>query len=129
MLTLAAKPTEISESQIQYWVNLKADETTPHGARDHDHFLLFCRALNLDDATAEVYWQYIRRARHSNQSYGRYLAGRYAEIVFQPESAEVYRKISATVIERLRMKAMDCVLQVMAINEPIGDLSNRKDKR
>jgi hypothetical protein len=128
ILDLAEKAIDVTESQIQYWVNLKADETTPHGAREQGHFLLFCSALNIDGPASQVYWQFIRRARHSNQSYGRYLAGRYAEILFQPESAEVYRKMSSGTIERLRLKAYECVYQIIAITEPAEDVAKKVDR-
>jgi hypothetical protein len=110
---------DISESQIQYWVNLKTGDTAPHGARNHTHFALFCQALGLESTSVEIYWAYIRAARANNQSYGRVLANRFSQILFQPEDEQVYRKIPPAVIAQLRTKAADCVYQIIDIQDPL----------
>jgi hypothetical protein len=118
MLTLDKAASEISDSQIHYWVNLDAAQGTPHGARAQSDFQLFCRSLGMEPATADLYWLAVRTARKDNQGYGRYLAGCYAEIVFAPESAQAYRGISPDVVERFQSEALHCLFRVISVESP-----------
>jgi hypothetical protein len=118
MLDLDSSAADVSESQITYWINVGGGDQAPHGARDHAEFLLFCRAIGLDEAHAELFWRGVRAARVQHQTYGRYLAACYAEIVFQPESAQVYRSIPPSAIQRLQAEARSCVFRVVHVEAP-----------
>jgi hypothetical protein len=109
---------ELTEAKLRYWINVDSGQTVPHGARERDEFDFFCEALGMNPETAELYWQGVRAARTQNQSYGRYLSARYAEIIFQPESAQTYRALSADVVTRLQAEALDCVFRVDRVEEP-----------
>jgi hypothetical protein len=123
MIELEPASVALSEGKLQYWIDLREDASAPHGARDHDEFLLFCRALGIEPNSAELYWYSVRATRTQNQSYGRHLAACYAEILFQPESAEVYRAISPAAIPRLQAEAMECVFRVIKVDPPIGTIA------
>lgn len=112
---------ELTETKLRYWTNVNSAQTIPHGARDREEFQFFCEALGMSRETAELYWQGVRAARTQNQSYGRYLSARYAEIIFQPESAQTYRALSSDVVGRLQAEAMDCIYRVDRIEEPKHD--------
>ena len=81
-------------------------------------FVLFCRALDLSEADALTYWNFIKNARRLNQNLGRALAAQYAEILFQPESAVAYRKIPLDVVKQLQQDALDCVFRVEGVTPP-----------
>jgi len=118
MIELDPVSSDFSEGKLQYWIDLREDVSAPHGARDHEEFMLFCRALGIEPNSAELYWYSVRATRTQNQIYGRHLAACYAEILFQPESAQIYRAISAAAIPRLQAEAMECVFRVVKVEPP-----------
>jgi hypothetical protein len=118
MIELHPGSTDISLGKLSYWISLKDDDDAPHGARDHEEFLFFCRALNIDVDLAKRFWERIRRVRFENQTEGRQLNAIYSEILFNPESAQVYRGVSPEVIRRLQGKALDCVFHVTEVEAP-----------
>jgi hypothetical protein len=74
--------------------------------------------MSEDDAAR--YWALIRKTRQFNQSLGRELVARYAEILFQPESATTYRKLPEHVVRQLRQDALLCVHKVERVVAPSG---------
>jgi hypothetical protein len=118
MIELDRASADLSEGKLQYWIDLREDVSAPHGARDHQEFMLFCRALGIEPSSAELYWYSVRATRTQNQTYGRQLAACYAEILFQPESAQVYRAISPAAIPRLQAEATECVFRVVKVEAP-----------
>ncbi len=117
---------DVNENRIRYWLDVGGEDTAPHGARDRASFNLFCQALGIDDANAELYWFYVVAARASNQAYGRVLSAWYAEIIFQPETAQVYRSISAEELRYLRAEAETCVYRVVRVIPPDPRAEERK---
>lgn len=118
MLELDPGSTDVSSGKLGYWISLEDKDSAPHGARDPDEFLLFCRALNIDTELAKKFWARIRRVRYENQTEGRQLKAIYAEILFNPESAQVYRGVSPATIRTLQGKALDCVFHVVHVEPP-----------
>jgi hypothetical protein len=118
MVELDQEAADISQGKVDYWISISDDDSAPHGARDPAEFQLFCRALNIDADLATKFWDRIRRVRFENQTEGRQLNAMYAEILFNPESAQVYRRLSAEVVRRLRAKAVDCVFHVVEVVAP-----------
>jgi hypothetical protein len=108
----------VNENRIRYWLDVGGNDTAPHGARDRAAFNLFCEALGMSSVTAELYWIYVLAARASSQTYGRVLSGWYAELIFQPETAQVYRSISAEELRYLRAEAETCVHRVVRVIAP-----------
>lgn len=106
--------------RVYYWLALQAEgDTRPHAPKDAKFFKLFCKALQIDEEEAIKYWNFIRNARRLNQNLGRELSARYAEILFQPESASIYRKIPEAVVKRLQQQALRCVYRVERVVPPI----------
>lgn len=109
---------ECRVERVAYWLDLKSDDTKPHAAKDGRFFKLFCRALALDDDDALRYWNFVKNARRLNQNLGRALAAQYAEILFQPESAAIYRRVEPQQIQELQQEALYCVYRVERIEAP-----------
>lgn len=107
--------------RVYYWLALQAkDDTRPHASKDSKYFKVFCKALGISDEAAEQHWGFIRNARRVNQHLGRELVARYAEIMFQPESAATYRKVPDIIIRGLQQEALGCVYRVESVVQPIA---------
>lgn len=119
MLEIDPGASNCRPSRVYYWLDLKAGgDTRPHASKDAKFFKLFCKALELNEVDAERYWMLIRNARRLNQYVGRELVARYEEILFKPESAVTYRKVSESVIEQLQQEALGCVFRVEHVVPP-----------
>ena len=119
MLDLDPSASSLQRANVYYWLNIgKEGDSRPHAPREKKHFRLFCNALKINDEQMLQYWGFIRSARRLNQNLGKELAARYAEILFQPESALVYRNVHQKTIEHLQQEAVACVLRVEAVIPP-----------
>ena len=119
MVELDPKTVECRPSRIYYWLALQDDgDTRPHAPKDANFFKLFCKVLEINDEQAAQHWNFVRNARRLNQNLGRVLSARYAEILFQPESAVAYRKVSETAIKQLQQDALHCVYRVERVVPP-----------
>jgi hypothetical protein len=118
MVELDPEAKDVSAAKLTYWISLDEDDGVPHGARDQEEFLLFTRALQIEPTLANEFWGRIRRVRYENQTEGRQLKAIYAEILFSPESVQVYQRMAADVILSLRTKALSCVFNVAEIEPP-----------
>lgn len=119
MISLDTSARDCSPERITYWLALPSDDDTrPHAAKDARFFRLFCKALEMSDTDAERIWAFVRHARKASQAYGRELVARYSEILFAPESASVYRKVSEATIRRLQQEALHCVYRVDSVTAP-----------
>ncbi|CAB3839086.1 MULTISPECIES: hypothetical protein [Achromobacter] len=119
MVRLDNKAADCRPGRVYYWLSLQAkDDTRPHAAKDSRYFKVFCNALGISDEAAEQHWCFVRNARRLNQHLGRELVARYAEILFQPESAAAYRKVPENVIQQLQQEALSCVYRVENVVSP-----------
>lgn len=119
MVELDPKTADCRPGRVYYWLALQAkDDTRPHAARDAKYFKVFCKALGITDEAAEQHWGFVQNARRLNQYLGRELVARYAEILFQPESAAAYRKVPEAVIRDLQQEALHCVYRVERVVPP-----------
>lgn len=113
--------------RVYYWLSQQAkDDTRPHAAKDSRYFKVFCKALGISDEAAEQHWGFVRNARRLNQYLGRELVARYAEILFQPESAAAYRKVPENVIRQLQQEALRCVYRVENVVPPPARVTTSK---
>lgn len=119
MVELDPKSEKCRPGRVYYWLALPAKgDTRPHASKDFKYFKVFCKALGISDEAAEQHWSFVRNARRVNQSLGRELVARYAEILFQPESAATYRKVPNDIIWRLQQEALGCVYRVERVVPP-----------
>ncbi|MFT3721325.1 hypothetical protein [Pseudorhodoferax sp.] len=127
MVELDPKATACRPGRVYYWLALQAkDDTRPHAAKDSKYFKVFCKALGISDEAAEQHWGFVRNARRLNQYLGRELVARYAEILFQPESAATYRKVPEDVIRQLQQEALRCVYRVEHVVPPPARVTTNK---
>lgn len=127
MVELDPKAADCRPGRVYYWLALEArDDTRPHAAKDAKYFKVFCNALGISDDAAEQHWGFVRNARRLNQYLGRELVARYAEILFQPESAVTYRKVPEDVIRQLQQEALRCVYRVEHVVPPPGRVTTSK---
>jgi hypothetical protein len=127
MVELDPKAADCRPGRVYYWLALQAkDDTRPHAAKDSKYFKVFCKALGITDEAAEQHWGFVRNARRLNQYLGRELVARYAEILFQPESAATYRKVPEDVIRQLQQGALRCVYRVEHVVPPPARLATSK---
>lgn len=112
------KMEECSLGRVEYWLALDQGDNRPHAPRDAKFFQAFCRALDMNAEGAVRNWNFIKNARRLNQYLGRELSARYAEILFHPESAHVYRKVPEADIKRLQQAALRCLHRVIEIHPP-----------
>jgi hypothetical protein len=119
MVEIDPKAAECRQGRVYYWLALQAEgDTRPHAPKDAKFFRTFCKALQISDEDAVKNWNFIRNARRLNQNLGRELSARYAEILFQPESATAYRKVPETIIKQLQQDALRCVYRVVRVIPP-----------
>ena len=119
MVELDPKAVDCRPGRVYYWLALPANEDSrPHASKDANYFRIFCKALGVSDEAAEQYWAFVRNARRLNQHLGRELVARYAEILFHPESALTYRKVTESVIRQLQQEALGCVYRVERVVPP-----------
>lgn len=130
MVQIEPNAAECSRGRVYYWLALQgAGDTRPHASKDAKFFKMFCKALGISDESGEQYWGFIRNARRVNQYQGRELVARYAEILFQPESAATYRKVPQDVIKHLQQEALRCVYRVERVVPPPARLGATTEKK
>ncbi len=119
MVELDPRAADCRPGRVYYWLALQTKhDTRPHASKDANYFKIFCKALGISDEAAEQHWGFVRNARRLNQYLGRELVARYAEILFQPESAVTYRKVAEDVIRQLQQEALSCVYRVEQVVPP-----------
>lgn len=127
MVELDPQTAKCRPGRVYYWLALSAKEDTrPHAPRDAMYFKVFCKALGISDEAAEQHWNFVRNARRLNQHLGRELVARYAEILFQPESAAVYRKVPEDVLRDLQQDALRCIFRVERVVLPSTRMATSK---
>jgi hypothetical protein len=120
MVEIDPRAADCRPGRLYYWLAAgTAGDTAPHAPKDATYFKIFCKALAISDDSVTQYWSFIRNARRMNQSLGRILVARYAEILFQPESAMAYRKIPEEVIGQMQEDALQCVYRVEKVTAPV----------
>lgn len=113
-------------TRVCYWLDLDSTDAdrAPQAARDWKHFEIFAKALDIPELLYKDFWIYaINSTRLEHQVAGRELSDFYTNILFHPESLQVYKKVAQKTIAHLMQRAIDCVFKVVRI-EPPADITN-----
>jgi hypothetical protein len=113
-------------TRVCYWLDLDSTDMdrAPQAARDWKHFEIFAKALDIPELLYKDFWVYaINSTRREHQVAGRELSEFYTNILFHPESLQVYKKVPPKTIANLMQRAIDCIFKVVQI-EPPADITN-----
>lgn len=122
MAEIDPKTKDCSLQRVLHWLDL--DEDVPHqrpqAARDRAHFEAFVRALEIPDALYKDFWVLaINMTRNESRLAGREMADFYTNVIFHPESLQVYHKVAPESLARLIRAATDSVYRVTAKIPPL----------
>jgi len=108
---------------VRYWINLKDAEATPFGElmpqapRHFDTFRIFMEVLGFDATAIQVFWDgAVKRVRGTRISDGLNLGEHYDRVLFDPDAAAIYDRLTPTVLNNLRANAIDNVYEVTGIS-------------
>jgi len=120
MIALDPKAKAVSATNIRYWINLKRAEDTPYvelmpqAPRHQETFMLFMAALGFDAKDANNFWQgAVRPVRGSRISDGQSLIDHYARVLFDPEAAAAYDRLTPAMLDTLRANVLNNVAEVI----------------
>jgi hypothetical protein len=116
---------------IRYWINLRNAEGTPfaelmpQAPRHFETFKVFMNVLGFDATTTQVFWDgAVKRVRGTRITDGLNLGDHYDRVIFSPEDAATYDRLTPEVLNPLRSRALDNVYEVagvcICINEKRG---------
>ncbi len=120
MIALDPKAKTVSATNIRYWINLKRAEDTPYvdlmpqAPRHQETFRLFMMALGFDAKDINNFWQgAVRPVRGSRISDGQNLIDHYARVLFDPEAAAAYDRLTPAMLDSLRANVLHNVAEVV----------------
>jgi hypothetical protein len=108
---------------VRYWINLQHAERTPfqdlmpQAPRHFGTFRVFMEVLGFDDTQTRVFWDgAVKRVRGSRIADGISVGDHYARVIFDPEAAATYDRLSPEALQSLRAGALDNIFEVTAIS-------------
>lgn len=108
---------------VPYWINLKHAQGTafqdlmPQAPRHFQTFRVFMEVLGFDKTQTQVFWDgAVKRVRGSRIADGISVGDHYARVIFDPEAAATYDKLSPEVLKALRASALDSVYEVTDVS-------------
>lgn len=110
-------------NNVRYWINLKDadrtpfDQLLPQAPRHVETFRAFMEALGFDANQIEVFWiGAVQRVRGTRISDGLNLGEHYDRVLFDPEAAATYDRLTPEVLNSLRAGALDNVYEVIGVS-------------
>lgn len=122
MAEVDPKTKDCSLQRVRHWLDLDEDAPNqrPQAARDRVHFEAFVRALEIPEALYKDFWVLaINTTRNESRLAGREMADFYTNVIFHPESLQVYHKVMPESLARLIRAATDSVHRVTAKTPPL----------
>lgn len=128
---LGPKGTPPAEGTVRAWLDverfagLSFDDAKPGAPRTEPHFKAFAKTLGMDDMFAVYFWKaVIRPLRGVRRADGRRVSDAYAEMLLEPESTVVHRRLKPAVVQMLFERAKENVHTIEAIRKPQGALKD-----
>lgn len=126
---LAPKINMPVESTVRNWMDVDRfrgvsfEAARPGAPRQEAHFNAFAKTIGLDDFEAIYFWKaVICPLRGVRRSDGRRVSDIYTELLMEPESVVVHRRIKPGVVNQLFSRAKENVHVIDAIHKPNGGL-------
>lgn len=120
-----------AEARIKSWMDVERfrdrpfDQSRPGAPRDEAHFKAFAEAIELDTFEAVYFWRaVIQPLRGVRRADGRRVSDAYADLLLDPESAIVHKRLKYAVVHALFARAKESVHVVEAIRKPDGGPSD-----
>lgn len=114
-----------AEARIKSWMDVERfrgrpfDESRPGAPRDEAHFKAFAETIGLDTFEAVYFWRaVIQPLRGVRRADGRRVSDAYADLLLDPESAIVHKRLKYAVVQALFARAKESVHVVEAIRKP-----------
>lgn len=128
---LGSKVAPPAEATVRSWLDvdrfrdLSFDNAKPGAPRSEAHFKAFAKVLGFDDFEAVYFWKaVIQPLRGTRRADGRRVSDVYTELLLEPESAVVHRRLKPAVVHDLFARAKENVHVIEAIQKPVGVASN-----
>jgi hypothetical protein len=111
---------------VRYWIDLESESpdsrgrpTAPHGPQAPAHFILFARAIEIRESTAELYWEEaIVKARGAHVRDGRRLASRWERVLLDTTGVLSFLGLSTQEVDRLLHMAAAHVRRLVNVRPP-----------
>jgi hypothetical protein len=115
-------PAELS---IRNWLNLSNlstsnfEDLTSQAPRQEDHFKAFAKAIGFSDIEGVYFWKaVIQPLRGARRADGRRVSEAYSDMLMEPESAVVHKRMKPAVVALLFSRAEENVYTIDAIKKP-----------
>jgi hypothetical protein len=124
MIELDREAEKCGTYRLRYWLDVAdsaevpPDELKPHSTWSRRYFELFARALEIPEALISTYWLVVTGQRRALQEAGRELTERYAQVLFNEESAQLHYRLSRATISELQAEAARNTHRVVDVVTP-----------
>lgn len=119
------------EGTVRSWLDVERllgldfERSKPSAPRHEAHFRAFAHALGMTDIEAIYFWKaVIQPLRGTRRADGRRVSDVYADMLLEPESMVVHRRLKPAVVNSLFSRAKENVYTIEAIKKPKEDLSD-----
>lgn len=119
------------EGTVRAWLDVERfagrsfDDAKPGAPRSEAHFKAFAKTLGMDDIHAVYFWKaVIQPLRGVRRADGRRVSDVYAEMLLEPESTVVHRRLKPGVVQMLFERAKENIHTIEAIRKPQGEAKN-----
>lgn len=128
---LGPKGAPPAEGTVRAWLDVDRyagrsfDDAKPGAPRTEAHFKAFSKTLGMNDIHAVYFWKaVIQPLRGVRRADGRRVSDVYAEMLLEPESTVVHRRLKAEVVKMLFERAKENIHTVEAIRKPQGEVKD-----
>lgn len=128
---LGSKGAPPAEATVRAWLDVgryscrSFDDAKPGAPRNEAHFKAFAKTLGMNDIHAVYFWKaVIQPLRGVRRADGRRVSDVYAEMLLEPESTVVHRRLRPEVVKVLFERAKENIHTVEAIRKPQGEVKD-----